>query len=139
MIYNFFSQAKEQKGASKKDLANALMSPSSISLKDLFSNTWKIESSSATLACKATTQMEVVRKCATEDCVKGCNGGMPALCRTSLNPEQVHPLVYALVLRELLVKCHGKNKNIMIAGHVNCAKTSLFKPLQTMFKAFSNN
>ena len=48
--------------------------------------------------------------------------------------EQV---VYASALRDLLVKGPGKNRN-MIVGPANCVKTFLFKPLQTVFKAFSN-
>ena len=71
-----FAESKEQKEAGKKELANfsRKVSRSSKSLQDLLWNVWKMESSTATLKHKATTRMEVVRKCATEDCVEGCNG-----------------------------------------------------------------
>ena len=63
-----FAKTKEQE-ASNRDLANLLVSRSSKSLQDLLSNVWNMESSTATLARKAATKVEVVRKCATEECV----------------------------------------------------------------------
>ena len=133
-----FAKAKEQKEAGKNELANFLVSRFSKSLQDLSSNASKMESSTATLARKATTRMEVVRKCATEDCVEGCNGEWLVCAEQVLIQNKVHPVVYASALRDLLVKGRGKNRNIMIMGPANCAKTFLFKPLQTMFKTFSN-
>ena len=125
-----FAKAKEQKETGKKELANFLVSCSSKSLQDLLSNAWKMESSAATLARKATTRMEVVRKCATEDCMEGCNGEWLVCAEQVLTQNKVHPVVYASALRDLLVKGRGKNRNIMIVGSVNCAKTFLLKPLQ---------
>ena len=97
-----------------------------------------MESSTATLACKAITWMEVMRKCATEGCVEGCNEEWLVCPEQVLTQNKVHPVVYASALRDLLVKGWGKNRNIMIVGPANCTKTFLLKPLQTMLKAFSN-
>ena len=69
-----FAKAKEQEEASKKELANFLVSRSSKSLQDLLLSAWRMEFSIATLARKATTWMEVVRKYATENLMEGCNG-----------------------------------------------------------------
>ena len=97
-----------------------------------------MEFSTAALARKATTRMEVVRKCATEDCVKSCNGEWLVCAEQVLSQNKIHSVVYVSAIRDLLVKGRGKNRNIMIVGPANCAKTFLFKQLQTMFKAFSN-
>ena len=133
-----FSKAKDRKEVGKKELANFLVSCSRKSLQNLLLNTWKIESTTASLAHKATTQMEVMRKCTTEDCMEGCNGEWLVCAKQFLTQNKVHAVAYALALRDLLVKGHGKSRNIMIMGPANCAKTVLFKCLQTMFTAFSN-
>ena len=104
-----FTKAKEQKEARKKELANFLVSRSSKSLQDSLSNAWKIESSTATLARKPTTRMKVVRKCATEDCVEGCNGEWLVCAEQVLTQNKVHPVVYAPALRDLVVKGRGKS------------------------------
>ena len=96
------------------------MSRSSKSLQDLLPNTWKMESSKATLARKTTTRMEVVRKYTTEDCVEGCNGEWLVCEKKVLTQNKVHPVIYASALRDLLVKGRGKNRNIMIVGPANC-------------------
>ena len=126
-----FAKAKEQKGVSHL----------SKSLQDLLSNAWKMESSTATLARKATTRMEVVRKCATEDCVKGCNGEW-LVCAEQvcfLTQNVVHPVVNASALKDVLVKNQGTKRNIMIVGPAKYAKTFLFKTLQIIFKDSSNH
>ena len=69
---------------------------------------------------------------------EGLQWEMLCLCRASLHPEQAPPVVYILALRNLLVKGQGKN-NVKFVRPPNYAKTYLFKPLQTMLKAFSNN
>ena len=67
-------------------LTNFLVSRSNKSLQDLLSNAWKMESSTAVLARKATTRMEVVRKCS-RGLRRGLQWGMAGMCRTSLNPK----------------------------------------------------
>ena len=52
-------------------MANFIVSCLSKSLQDLFSYAWKMESSTTTLTRTATTGMEVMRMCATNDCVEG--------------------------------------------------------------------
>ena len=77
-----FAKVKEQKEAGKEELANFLVSRSSTSLHDLLSNAWEMESSALTVARKATTRIEVVRKCATEACM-GCYNGKWLVCAES--------------------------------------------------------
>ena len=52
--------------------------------------------------------------------------------------NKVHSVIFAkamIELLELLVKGHGKYRNIMIVGPANCAKIFLLHPL---FDTFSN-
>ena len=91
-------------------LTNFLVSRSNKSLQDLLSNAWKMESSTAVLARKATTRMEVVRKCAAEDCVEGVNGEWLVCAEYVLTQSKVHPVIYALAIRDLLVKGLGKRQ-----------------------------
>ena len=53
-----------------------------------------------------------------------------------LTQNVIHPILFAM--RELIVKGRGKNRNVMIIGPANCAKTFLCCPIQIIFNAFSN-
>ena len=65
-----------------------------------------MESSTTTLARKAAIRREVVRKCATEECMEGW-----LVCAEQvLTQKKVHPVVYVSTLRGLPVKGQGKQK-----------------------------
>ena len=65
-------------------------------------------------------------------------GGWLVCAEQVLTQNKVHSVVYVSGIRDLLVKGRGKKRNIMIVEPANCVKTFLLKPLQAMFKAFSD-
>ena len=133
-----FAKAFEQKEAGKKDLANFLMSRSPKSLQDLIVTTWKMQDAVAQVQRNKTARMEVIRENAGKECAAGCNGVWLECALEVLKNNGVHPIVFAVAMRELLTKGRGKFRNIMIVGPANCAKTFLLAPLQNIFRTFSN-
>ena len=55
-----------------------------------------------------------------------------------LRINHIHPYVYAASLRELVEKWRGKFRNMIITVPANCAKSFMLKPLQGIYKVFSN-
>ena len=133
-----FAKASEQKDAGKKDLANFLVSRSPKLLQDLIATTWKMQSAMKQIQRKSQSRMEVIRKHASEECVSGCKGDWLECAQEVLRNNAVHPIVFAVAMRELLNKGRGKFRNIMIVGPANCGKTFLLLPLQHIFNTFSN-
>lgn len=133
-----FAKASEQKEAGKKDLATFLLSRSPKSLQDLIATTWKMQSAVSEVQRKNTPRMEMVRNCAKEECASGCDGEWLECALEVLRKNDVHPVVFAVAMCELLNKGRGKFRNLMIVGPANCAKTFLLSPLQLIFNTFSN-
>ena len=113
-----FAKASEQKDAGKKDLANFLLSRSPKSLQDLIATTWKTQSTKQQIQRNSKPRMEVIRKHASEECVSGCEGDWLECAQEVLRNNAVHPIVFTVVMNELLSKGRGKFRN-MIVGSAN--------------------
>ncbi len=129
-----FAKAQEQKKAGKYDLANFILSRSSKSLSDLICNTWAMEGAVEKVARGSIARIEMVREKAQEN----CTGVWLQMAVQVLRQNQIHPIVFAEALRELVIKGRGKHRNVMIIGPANCGKTFLLKPLSEIFEVFSN-
>ena len=51
--------------------------------------------------------------------------------------KSVHPYLFADRVRTVLSKGRGELRNVIV-GPANCSKTSLLRPLEVIFKTFSN-
>ena len=83
-------------------------------------------------------RMELLEKAIEGDFAAKCNGEWLQRAIEVLRNNHIHPYVYAASLRELLDKGRGKFRNIIIIGPANCAKLFMLKPLQGIYKVFSN-
>lgn len=132
------SRANEQLKCGKKDLANFIYNRSERARLELIKTAWKMEAAAASVARAGKSRMEVIREAASQQCVDKCEGRWLQLALDTLQKNNVHYIVFATAMRNLLVKGRGKHRNILIVGPAECAKTFLFSPLQVLFRSFSN-
>ena len=52
--------------------------------------------------------------------------------------NRINQYRYADEMRDLHMYRYGKFRNIMVAGPANCGKSSMLKPLETVYHAFNN-
>ena len=83
------------------------------------------------------SRMDLIEKAyQKDDCV--CQGQWLTCANQVLVSNDVHPYVFADRVRTLLSKGRGKRRNVIIVGPANCGKTFLLRPLEIIFKTFSN-
>ena len=130
--------ANEQSEEGKKDLAHFVLLCNSKGLHDLIEQTWKMKTASATLQQKKVSRIDLIRKAADGDCSLSCKGKWLDCAQEVLVNNKVHPILFAAAVRELLLLGRGEYQNVMIVGPTNCGKTFLLRPLELIFKIFSN-
>ena len=130
--------ANEQKSAGKKDLASFCLNRSPKALQDLIANTWKMESASDELMKQNTPRIHTIYDCVSQQCAPECEGVWLQCAREVLQNNGVQPSEFGKAVRDLLNNGRGKYRNIFICGPTNCGKTFLLRPLQLIFKTFSN-
>jgi len=132
-----YAVAHAQKEEGNKDLAHFLLSRSQKALTDLFESTKRFEKATETVQRSKMTRMEIVERAAeNEQCV--CNGDWLTCAWQVLVNNAVHPFVFADRVRTLLSAGRGKLRNIIITGPANCGKTFMLRPIEKLFKTFSN-
>ena len=130
--------ANEQNEQGKKDLASYVISRNSKSLKELIQQTWKMQEACSAVQRENASRMDLIRKAANDECPSTCRGEWSTCAEEVLVRNKVHPILFAAAMRELLLFGRGKYRNIIIVGPTNCGKTFLLRPLQLIFKTFSN-
>jgi len=130
--------ANEQRDEGKKDLAEFALSRSSKNLTELINQTWKMKKAPSTLLRQKSSRMDLIREAAGGECAPACDGKWLQCAEEVLINNKVHPILFAVYLRELLQLGRGKYRNIIIVGPTNCGKSFLLKPLESIFKTFSN-
>jgi hypothetical protein len=133
-----FAKACEQQEAGKKDLANFLLNRSPKAVSDLLATTWKMQNARKVIERNETSRLDVIRITSTNACIPECNGEWLQCALQVLQYNDVHPIVFAVAMRDLLINGRGKFRNILIIGPANCAKTFLLLPLKSIFNTFSN-
>ena len=120
------------------DLASFVLSRSSKNISELIENTWKMEQAGSELEREACSRIDLLDKARKCDCIEGCNGIWLTCALEVLQNNKINAYVYATAFRDSIIKGRGKFRNIMIIGPANCGKTSLLKPLDTIYRVFSN-
>ena len=87
---------------------------------------------------KKASRIDLIRKAADGECSLSCEGKRLECAQEVLVNNKVHPILFAAAVRELLLLGRGKYRNVMIVGPTNCGKTFLLRPLELIFKIFSN-
>ena len=80
------------------------------------------------------SRIEEVHNVAAQNCTEGCNGSWLQCTLEVVTLNGIQPATFAGYIPELLVKGRGKFRNIMIYGPSNCAKTSMLRPLKSIFQ-----
>ena len=130
--------ANIQKEEGKRDLASFIFSRTSKSLDELISQTWKMQNAQITLERQTKCRMDIIQKFSLGLCAEGCNGSWLKYAEEVLTNNKLHPVAFGTAVRELVTLGRGKYWNIVIVGPSNCGKTFLLKPLESIFKTFTN-
>ena len=97
-----------------------------------------MKTASATPQRKKASRIDLIWKAADGECALSCEGKWLECAQEVLVNNKVHPILFAAAVRELLLLGQGKYRNVMIVGPTNCGKTFLLRPLELIFKVFSN-
>ena len=84
------------------------------------------------------SRTERIRSCASSECASGCNGTWLTMAKQVLRNNEIHEILFAAALRELLEKGREKHRNVKLIGPRDCTKTFLLYPLRNVFRAFTN-
>ena len=133
-----FYESNKRKEEGQIDLAAFVLSRSSKSLNDLIENTRKMNNAKAFIERDKTAGMEVLMRCQSERCVDDCDMEWYECARQMLELNSINPFLFADAIRDLLAHGRGKFPNVLIVGPASCGKTFLLKPLEIIFRAFTN-
>lgn len=97
---------------------------------------WKLHTSAEVIARKNKTRIEILHEAKTEDCIPTCDGKWLHYAHDTLRKNQIDAGVFSTAVYELLLKGRGKDRNVILVGPSNCAKTFLLKPLKNLYKCF---
>ena len=137
-IKHLLAIANEKNEEGKKDLAQFVLSRSSRSLDELIDQTWKMKEASKIVRRKNQSRMEIIREASAANCTEGCKGQWLQCAKEVLMNNKIHPVVYATAIKQLLECGRGKFRNLLLVGPTNCGKSFLLRPLELLFKTFSN-
>ena len=130
--------ADAQSKEGKNDLANFILCRSNKAIQELIDNTWRLQNARAKLDRKKKSRIDLLRDARSAECVDGCNGEWVKCAQEVLKNNNIHPVVFASALKDLLIKGRGKFRNVMLVGCACSGKTFLLDPLCLLFKAFVN-
>ena len=133
------SLANARKLEGLTDLAEFIYNRSPKAITDLIQNAWKMSEAASIIERENLKRMDILREKLKSECNNGCDGKAWVECATEvLRNNDIHPFVYAAAIRCLLTYGRGKFRNLLLVGPANSGKTFLLKPLELIFKTFSN-
>ena len=130
--------AEAQKNEGKKELANFILSRSNKAVEELIKNTWLMKNAQAKIDRGKKPRMQLVREAYSSECVAGCDLQWINCALEVLKNNNIHPVVFGSVIKDLLMKGRGKFRNVMLVGCANSGKSFLLNPLCALFKTFVN-
>ena len=86
------------------------------------------------------SRINTVKTHLTSDCVEDCSGQWLQYAKEALLLNGIDTFQFVTSIKDLLIHGRGKNRNLIITGPANCAKTFMLKPLRLIFsdKIFEN-
>ena len=90
-----------------------------------------MESAKEKLEASNVSQINTVKTHLTSDCVKGCSGQWLQCAKEVLLLNGIYTFQFVTSIKDLLI--HGRNRNLIITGPANRAKTIMLKPLKLFF------
>ena len=89
-----------------------------------------MESAKGKLEASKVSQINTVKTHLTSDCVKGCTGQWLQCAKEVLLLDGIYTFQFVISIKDLLI--HGRNRNLIITGPTNLAKTIMLKPLKLL-------
>ena len=102
-------------------------------LRELVTKTWQMESAKEKLEASKVSRIDTVKTHLTSDCVEGCSGKGLQCAKEVLLLNGIDTFQFVISIKDLLIHGRGKNRNLIITGPANCAKTFMLKPLKLIF------
>ena len=130
--------ALKEKGNGNKQIANFVLAKDEKRRSSILSTAWKMQNSSATLARKSKSRIEILEDAHSIECIPNCGGKWYAQAEETLKLNQVCVEEFCAAVKNLLENGRGKGRNIMLVGPSNCGKTFMLKPLAKIFQCFQS-
>ena len=137
-IDELLSFANEQKVEGKIELATYVMSKTAKQLTDLVEMTWRMAGAKKTVERQKSDRLGLLQDAFGKPCTCTQSGEWYELAIETLQNNSVNKFVFAHSIRDLLKHGRSKNRNLMIVGKSNCAKSFLFLPLEIIYNTFAN-
>ena len=135
------AKAEERREAGQNDVLEYVYNRSEKNLRELITKTWQMTKARETIEDDKKTRIQKVQAELEKPCVESCEGQWLQCALQVLGFNGIDQNEFAKALRDLFVYGRGKNRNILIIGPANCAKTFMLKPLKVIFqmpKLFEN-
>ena len=102
-------------------------------LRELVTKTWQMESAKEKLEARKVSWIDTVKTHLTSDYVEGCSGQWLQCAKEVLLLSGIDTFQFVTSIEDLLIHGRAKNRNLIITGPANCAKTFMLKPLKLVF------
>ena len=83
------------------------------------------------LEASKASRIDTVKIHLTSGCVEGCSGQWLQCSKEDLQLNGIDTFHFVTSIKDLMI--HGKNRNLIITGLANCAKTFMLKALKLIF------
>jgi hypothetical protein len=130
--------AQEQKAEGKSDLAEFVMNRQPKVIAHVIKTTWDMLNAKANLERSKKTHIQLLDESKTGECIENCEGRWLQCAKEVLTTNGTREREFANAIYTLLQKGRGKYRNVMLTGPANCGKTFLLKPLNMIYRTFTN-
>lgn len=130
--------AKAQKDEGKTDLWEFCFNRASRVVDDAIQNAWSIENELEKSRRKQLGRIGILEEYLQKECCAGCNGRWIEMAKEIIESNDINPAYFATVIYNALNLGRRKNNNVFIFGPANCGKSFLLKPLNQIYKTFTN-
>lgn len=130
--------AKSQKDEGKKDLWDFCFNRSSRVVNDAIQSAWSIENELEKTRRKQLGRIGILETFLQKECSHQCNGRWLEMAKQILDSNGIDQDNFAGIIYSALNLGRRKNNNIFIYGPANCGKSFLLKPLNDIYKTFTN-
>lgn len=133
----FCKLANDMKKDGNDSLSNFVLSKDEKKRTSFISTAWRMVNAEEELARDNKSRMELLAE-AKENQDNCCGGKWLELAREVLSLNNIDEREFCNSIYNNLEKGRGKERNVMLVGRSNCAKTFLLLPLTKIFKCFSS-
>ena len=130
--------AKLQKDEGKLDLWDFCLNRSSRVVDDAINNAWSIEEELETTRREQLGRIGILESFLEKECSDDCEGRWLQMARHVLERNCISQDYFAKVVFNALKLGRRKNNNVFLHGPANCGKSFLLKPLNCIYKTFTN-